>query len=284
MTYTRHEGFFESFDHTRLFYQSWTQPDSVATILITHGQGEHSDCYNRLIDYFEKSKFDFYAYDLRGHGKSAGLRGYAESFDHYVHDTQKFYELIEKKETLKKPMIALGHSMGGLIQTLTLLQTDQKRFALQVLSAPLFGVAVHVPAFKKHGAQILEKYLPKLTLGNEVDYEMLTREPAILREYEKDSLRHDRISSGVYNGFVKHFETVKHRAREILLPTLLVCSENDPIISSEACQSIFTEFSSEIKKSHFYGQGAKHELFNDTIRNEVYADMARFLDSQLGAL
>lgn len=284
MTYTRHEGFFESHnDHTRLFYQSWTKPDSTAVIIISHGQGEHSECYQRFIDYFQNSKLDFYAYDLRGHGKSAGLRGFAESFDHYVEDTKQFFDLIEKKVNGKKPMIALAHSMGGLIQTLALLQTSQSRFKAQILSAPMFGLAVHVPAFKKFGAQLLEKYLPKLTLGNEIKYDMLTREPAILREYEKDTLRHDRISSGVYTGFMKHFETLLHRAREIQLPTLLVCSENDPIINSQTCESVLNEFSSETKKSHFYGQGARHELFNDTIRNEVYGDVERFIDSQLGA-
>lgn len=282
MTYTRHEGFFESHDHTRLFYQSWTQTNSIATVIISHGQGEHSECYQRFIDYFQNSKLDFYAYDLRGHGKSAGLRGYAESFDHYVSDTQQFFELVQKKVSSTKPLFGLAHSMGGLIQSLVFLQTDQTRFKAQILSAPMFGLAVEVPAYKKHGAQLLQKYLPKLTLGNELTYEMLTRDPEILREYEKDTLRHERISSGVYIGFMNRFETIKQRAEEIKIPTLLVCSENDPVVDSRACEAVFNSFGSEVKKSHFYGPDARHELFNDIIRNEVYGDVERFLNSQLG--
>lgn len=283
MSYSRFEGFFKAFDHTQLFYQSWTHPSPKASVVITHGQGEHSECYSRLINFFEDKQINFYSYDLRGHGRSEGLRGYSEHFENYVKDNLQFYDLITKKVNGMHPLFLLGHSMGGLIQTLSLLQANQSAFQAQILSAPLFGLAVEVPALKKHGAQLIQKLFPKLTLGNEIDYDMLTRDPEILREYEKDTLRHDRISSGVYLGFVREFESLQTRVSSITIPSLLVCAEKDPIVDSKACELTFSHFGSSIKKSHFYGQEAKHELFNDIIRNEVFGDVGRFLDNQIGA-
>lgn len=278
---TRKEGSFEGFDRTKLFYQSWTQKNAKARILLTHGQGEHSDCYHRLISYFENQNVDFYAHDLRGHGKSEGLRGYVGDFHHYVQDTLKFYELIQNQVGQEKPLIALGHSMGGLIQTLAMVEGDPSRFLCQILSAPLFGVAVHVPAIKDKAARLLNRFLPQITLGNEIKYDMLTRDPAIIREYEKDYLRHDRISSGVYLGFTAQFPVVQERAREIQLPTLLVCAEKDPVVDSRACEQFFAGLGSKDKKIRIYGKEAKHELFNDIIRQDVFEDVNHYLNEQL---
>ncbi|MFN8846068.1 MAG: lysophospholipase [Bdellovibrionales bacterium] len=280
MTYTRHEGSFEGFDQNRLFYQSWTQPHPKARIVLTHGQGEHSDCYGRLIQYFESKNIDFYSYDLRGHGKSEGLRGYAADFHDYVKDTLIFYDLIRKKVGTKVPLIALGHSMGGLIQTLALLEGEQNKFTSQILSAPLFGVAVKVPVIKDKAARWLHQLMPKLTLGNEIDYSMLSRDPDVIREYEKDYLRHNRISSGVYLGFTREFETVAQRAQEIQLPTMMVVAERDPVIDSLACENFFEKISSTNKRIRIYGQESKHELFNDTVRKDVFSDVELFLKEQ----
>jgi alpha-beta hydrolase superfamily lysophospholipase len=281
MNYSRHEGSFEGFDRTRLFYQSWSHPNPVARVLLTHGQGEHSDCYSRLINYFKNKNIDFYSYDLRGHGKSEGLRGYAAEFKDYVKDTVLFYDLIRKKVGTSVPLIALGHSMGGIIQTLALLDGEQKKFKCQILSAPLFGVAVKVPVIKDKAARWLNQILPKLTLGNEIDYDMLSRDSEVIREYEKDYLRHDRISSGVYLGFTQEFETVALRAHEITLPTMLVVAEKDPVVDSRACESFFEKISSSNKKVRIYGQEARHELFNDTVRQDVFSDVDLFIREQI---
>lgn len=281
MDYTRKEGSFEGFDRTRLFYQSWTTEQPKARVLITHGQGEHSEAYHRLISYFKNKNIDFFAQDLRGHGRSEGLRGYANQFQDYVKDTHIFYDLIRKKVGTDVPMIALGHSMGGLIQTLTMLDGEQKNFKAQILSAPLFGVAVKVPAIKDKAARWLHQLLPKLTLGNEISYDMLTRDQEVVREYEKDYLRHDRISSGVYLGFSEAYPKALERAVDILLPTMIVVADSDPVVDAKASEKFFTGLGAKDKRIRIYGQGAKHEVFNDTIRQNVFVDVEQFFKDQL---
>ena len=124
---TRSEMFFKGFDNSQLFLQTWFHEKSCGTILITHGQGEHSECYHRVISEFnlasEQHKnlpWNFIAWDLRGHGKSDGIRGYARDVDDYVLDFECFMNsATEIKGVKQRPVVLMSHSLGGLIQTKT---------------------------------------------------------------------------------------------------------------------------------------------------------------------
>jgi len=183
-----------------------------------------------------------------------------------------------------KKIVLLAHSMGGLVQTVCL--ADKKYNSEcpdvvgQILSSPLFGLAVTVPQWKDIGSHLMNQFLPKLTLGNELSNEMLTRDPDVIREYEKDTYRHDKISSGVYLGFKREFEKIVHTAQAINLETQLIMSDSDPVNSSPEALKFFDSLSSS-KKSLKIFDGAKHELFNDTCRNEAYKIVSEFLQ-QLG--
>ena len=280
--YQRSESFFHTTDGSKLFLQKWSTEKSVGTIFITHGQGEHSDCYHRLIEGFDQTGWNFIAWDLRGHGRSDGLRGYANDFHDYVSDYHLFLDTALKLPEVKnKPVILLAHSMGGLIQTCALLEKpetiENKDIKAQVLSSPLFGVSVAVPAWKDVGATFMQSLLPKITLNNEIKNEDLTRDPAVIREYELDTYRHGRISSGVYLGFKREFPIVLSRAAEITLPTFLHISDQDPVVSSEAALKFFDEVTSGSKGLKIVENG-KHELYNDTVRTEVIQAVIQFVE------
>jgi lysophospholipase len=280
--YIRMEGRFTSFDSTPIFYQGWKPlTDAKAVVIITHGQGEHSECYHRVVRHFAGKGFEFWAWDLRGHGRSDGIRGYAPSFSHYIRDYQFFINMMISKIGGRAPIFLLAHSMGGLVQMSGLLDLDQEAFKAQVLSAPLFGVAVPVPAFKRIGAEYLEKFLPKLTLSNEIGYDMVTRVPEFIREFEKDPLRHDKISSGVYLGFLRQINSMMEQADKIHLSTLFQCPEKDPVCSTEATLAFSQKMNPGLVKFLEYGGGARHEMYNDLHREEVYRDLEKFLLDQL---
>lgn len=78
------------------------------------GYGEYSGRYKHVFDFFEKHGFAVYGYDVRGHGKSQGQRGYFNSFQYYVNDLKQV--LDERiKELFKdiKKVFVVGHSLGG---------------------------------------------------------------------------------------------------------------------------------------------------------------------------
>jgi lysophospholipase len=270
----RSESFFRGYDQTKLYLQKWDADSSVGTILITHGQAEHSDCYNRLVDGFQRSpagkNWNFIGWDMRGHGKSDGLRGYAKDFDEYVLDYHLFLEESLRIDTVKnKPVILLAHSMGGLVQNCALREKKYDQFNAQVLSAPLFGVSIPVPAWKESGSELLNMLTPKFTLGNEITNEQLTRDPEVIKEYEKDTYRHNKISAGVFLGFKREFAKLVTTAASIHLPTLLHISDNDPVVSSAQAQVFFDNLASTDKEIKYF-EGGKHELYNDICREDVY--------------
>ncbi|MGZ3691196.1 MAG: alpha/beta hydrolase [Pseudobdellovibrio sp.] len=275
--YKRSETFFKGYDNTKLFLQKWTASDSKGTVLITHGQAEHSDCYNRLINGLEGSGWNFIGWDMRGHGRSEGLRGYAKDLDEYVLDYRIFADqCLKMPEVTGRPVVLLAHSMGGLIQTCALAERTYPEVTAQVLSSPLFGVAVDVPEWKDKGAGLINALLPKLTMGNEIKNEDLTRDIEIMREFEQDTYRHGRISAGVYLGFKREFAKVQSYAKSIRLPTLLHISDKDPVVSSPRAIEFFDSIASTNKLLKIV-EGGKHELYNDIVRVEIYKVVADFL-------
>lgn len=277
--YTRSESFFAGYDGTKLFMQSWTTDNAKGTILITHGQAEHSDCYLRLINALEGQDWNFIAWDMRGHGKSEGVRGYAKDFDEYVLDYKIFLDFVLGLfDVHSKPVVLLAHSMGGLVQTCTLAEKKHLNdiIAGQILSSPLFDVAVEVPEWKDRGAGFINSFLPKLALSNEIKNNLLTRDLEVIREYEQDTYRHGRISAGVYLGFKREFQRILSRASDITIPTLLHISDNDPVVSSASALKFFDALASENKTLKIF-EGGRHELYNDTVRADVFKVVIDFL-------
>ncbi len=281
--YTRSESFFSGYDGAKLFLQKWTAPDAKGTILITHGQGEHSDCYLRLIYALDGlgagRGWNFIAWDLRGHGKSEGLRGYAKDFDEYILDYKVFLDLaLGLHEVHSKPVVLLGHSMGGLVQTCALSEKKHLNdiITAQILSSPLYDVALEVPKWKDKGAELINSFLPKLTLHNEITNNLLTRDLEVIREYEQDIYRHNRISPGVYLGFKREFQRIISKAGDINIPTLLHISDADPVVSSTSALKFFDALSSENKTLKIF-EGAQHELYNDLVRAGVFKAVIDFL-------
>lgn len=279
--YQRSEGRFKGYQEANLFFQRWKPPQHKGTLIITHGHGEHSSSYARLVDGLGDLSLDIFAWDLRGHGKSEGLRGYAQDFTNYIQDFELFLKMLTtEKRILDKPVFLLAHSMGALIQERLLCERPNLPITAQILASPMFGIALAVPAYKSIAAKYLSSWIPKLTMGNEIPNTDLSRDTEVLREYDLDNLRHDKMSSGVFVGSQRAMSEVFARAARVHIPTLLVIPEQDPVTSSSAAKEFFDKISSEKKEIGIYAD-RRHEIFNDLGREEVFADIRRFLSQWL---
>jgi len=111
----------------KLFLQSWahTKVEPIGCVLITHGIAEHSDCYDHVAKALCDHGWFVYAWDLQGHGKSQGKRGYVKDFKDFSRDLKSIIKKIKEDETKPTDNFHLiGHSMGGLITLQTLLSEN----------------------------------------------------------------------------------------------------------------------------------------------------------------
>ncbi len=271
------EKFVETPDHHRLLCESWIRDDAEFSFLIVHGQGEHSGSYNRFIQHLLQNpntpKMNIHTFDFRGHGRSDGRRGYAKHTIQYVEDLESILSDLQKAKP-PLPLFVLAHSMGGLVVSeAQTLPSFQKRFPNifrgQILSAPLFQVALQVPTWKIKSAKFINQVFPTLTLGNEISDDMLTDDASIRDEFQRDPLRHQKISPGVFLGFFDFFQDVRENASSIQTPTLLFMSELDPVVSYPAAKDFFEQLGSSDKKIIPFSIG-KHELLNEISRDKIY--------------
>ena len=279
--FKRSESFFTGLQNTRLFYQMWEPEQPRGHLIITHGQAEHSGCYPRLIEGLKELSFSVYAWDMRGHGRSEGQRGYAREFEDYVKDLQLFIQhLRDERGLYPKNLHLLGHSMGGLVQLKMLLNNGHWEFPGQILSSPMLGVAVDVPLYKDLAALVVSKILPTVTLSNEIRYTDLSRDPEVIAEFNSDVLRHDRISAGVYLGAIATIELLRQNMQKIETPTLLQIPSQDPVVGSESSPEFFQRLGATSKVLKIYPD-RMHEIYNDFGREEVFQDVIQFINKNI---
>lgn len=277
--FKRTEGYFRGKDDCELYFQSWTPAKPIATLVITHGLGEHTDCYQRLVDGLSDQNIQFIAWDMRGHGRSEGKRGVVKRFSDFTSDLVLLIDYI-RKEISEKPIILAGHSMGGLVTLNTIIRNPELSIACAFLSSPLMGVQVDVPEIKKIGAKYMAEYLPSLTMWNEIHDKDLTHDKKILLEFTKDPLRHDRISPRLYLDMVAYTERIKREGASVTLPILFQLSGQDKVVSTKASQDFFETIKSKDKEIKIY-ENSYHEIYNDIEREIVFNDIKPFLKKHI---
>lgn len=273
----RTEGNFEGHDGSELFYQTWTASEARATLVVTHGISEHSESYDRC---FAKGMcgrgYNVIGWDLRGHGRSHGKRGYIDAFKTYSEDLSAFIRFLEGNGRLSLPYALVSHSMGGLISMRYLIDHGSRGAAALCLSSPLLGISVVVPPVKDFAARLLNRVAPTFTMYNEVRYEDLTRDAEMLKTYPKDPLRHEKISPSLYFSMLEMIEYVRAKGDAITIPVLMQIAGVERIVSRTHSEEFFPTLGSKNKKLIVY-EDSLHEIFNDLDREKVFSDMDAFL-------
>src|SRR5512138_584830 len=115
----RHEeGFLNSADHLRLFWQRYTPPSPRATVAVIHGAADHSGRYPTITSALVGAGFEVALVDLRGHGQSDGRRWHVDSFQDYLHDVDAFVAKLSQDGVAGEKLFVVAHSQGALIAAL----------------------------------------------------------------------------------------------------------------------------------------------------------------------
>ena len=259
--------------NNELFTQSWNKDNEKGRVLLTHGMGEHSDCYNEVVSKLNGIGWSVSAWDLPGHGKSEGKRGYIDEFDTFEKDLVK---VIKHFSAPKKPIVLLAHSLGGLIVLKTLLTHKVKNVSAVNLSSPLTGLSLEAPQWKVKFAEMAAKWMPKVTLWNEVKYRDLTRDENFLPTYASDPLRHDKISPNFFLGIMRSLESIHENAENFSLPLQMQLAGDDKIVDSNKSIDFFERARSSTKELKVYNESF-HEIYNDLDKEYPLKDLASFV-------
>ena len=271
-------AYFKNEDQTRsLYYQTTFSPNQnfKAQLLITHGLGEHSEAYKSLTAFLcTRLPIKVISWDLCGHGKSSGQRGYVGDISWFSDD----YRLLLKELSPSLPLFTLSHSLGGLIQK----HIEQKTLALNdfnhkasIYSNPCFGLEAKPPTWKKKGANILKTIAPRLTLDSEIKPEQLSSDASYIDAFKKDHYRHTKISSRLFLGMIDLLQEVTTFSEKRRNEILALLSKNDPICSYKSSLNIFS--GCEVVTYN----NSLHEIFNDVEKEDAYHKVLEFIDERL---
>ena len=279
----RLEGSFFAYDDSELFYQVWRpEGESRGSVIVTHGMAEHSECYHDLATSLVEDKWTVYAWDLRGHGRSEGKRGYVRDFNEFRRDLENFIGHVKSLEASDhRVRFLLGHSMGGLIQLQLLLENPPQGIKAFIFSSPALGLSLHIPDLKRKSAELLSKWVPRISLYNEIKYEDLHRNSEKIREYKADPLRHEKISPGLFIGMLDAMAEVKNRAEELHQNILFQLSGDERICDAPAAEAVFEKISSKTKKLIIYPDSL-HEIYVDNDRQQVIHDLKFYMKEYEG--
>jgi len=271
--------FFKSKDGSRELYFQTYEPSSSktkASLLITHGQGEHSDAYKELANELCSSlPIKVCAWDMVGHGKSSGQRGYVGDISWMTEDFATAVEIC-KHENSTDSLFLLSHSLGGLIQLYCELKglIDVSKISGTIFSNPCVALNFTPPRWKSIGAELLTKLAPRVTLGNEIKPSQLASDPVYLEVFQKDPLRHQSISPRLYLGMLKLMNSLYYR--EQTHPTLTLLSPNDSV-----CAPVKSENYLKDSSDFLFFEKSGHEVLNDIEKKSATEAIKRFLNENI---
>ena len=111
-----------SADGLKLFAQSWMPRGNPRAIInYVHGFKDHSDRFSHWAIKLTRVGFGVIAIDLRGHGRSEGRRGYADSFERYLQDVNALCNYSRRSYPAVRHFL-YGHSLGVILLLTILFQ------------------------------------------------------------------------------------------------------------------------------------------------------------------
>lgn len=276
-------------------------------IQLVHGMAEHIARYDRLARALCAAGYTVAGHSHLGHGEDAredelGFFGRRDGWDHLVEDVHAAHEMLLKRFPGQRFAI-LGHSMGSFVTREYLLRYGGDLTAAVICGTgwfpgPLCSVARAAAAlcgafggWQKPAPlvdRLMSKDNNKAFVPARTPFDWLSRDTAEVDKYMAD-LRCGFLftARGYYDMFSGLKELSRlHRLAALPgdLPVLFISGDADPIgtqgkgVSTVAQQ--FRDAGVRDVTVRLY-PGARHELFNETNRDEITAELIDWLNRHM---
>jgi alpha-beta hydrolase superfamily lysophospholipase len=249
-----------------IIVRRWETTDPKRVVVLVHGLGEHSGRYEHVAARLAVDGAIVYAPDHHGHGRSDGERGLVDDVEAMVDDVARVVERA-RAEHPGLPVALLGHSLGGVIATRFVQRGDHGLAAL-VLTGPVVGGN---PAFE--GLLAMDP-IPDVP----IDPAVLSRDPAVGEQYASDPLvYHGPLQRQTLEEIFAAVAAIESGPGFGPLPTLWIHGADDQLAPLDATRPAIERLRGDQFEELVYS-GARHEVLNETNREEVLDEVARFLD------
>lgn len=274
-------------------------------VQIVHGMSEYFERYEPFSRYLTEHGFVVTGDDHMGHGESVAE---GMTFGYFCRQDPATV-LVRDEHRLKKitqelfpgvPYLLIGHSMGSFI-----VRNYLCRYGTGISAAVLLGTGMPsgmeiflsktIAAMQqmifgpKHVAKLLDRLIfgayQKRISNPRTSYDWLTRERDIVEAYLKDPFCGFTFT---LNGFSALLELIARVRRPknlaqipVDLPVLFASGDADPVGDygkgvRAACESLEKAGMKHLTLKLY--PGARHEVLNETNREEVYADLLDWME------
>lgn len=307
MGYTTKEMSYDaSSGEGRIFARGFAPSDKSAVrgiLQIAHGMAEHSLRYENFAQYMVSKGFVVCANDHAGHGKSVVDE---ESFGYFgpggylnlVKDMDKLRRIIQD-DFPDIPYMIMGHSMGSFLTRRYLSDYGEGISAAVICGTSAgfspavmrIGLAYANRIVEKKGPKAHDDRLKKLTIGGynhsfqpaRTENDWLSRDEAQVDRYNQDPLCGFDFTTSGYRDLVHLLFDVNKpqwfRSVPNHFPILMVSGDRDPVGNfGKGVKKVYRRL---VKTGHtvelILYPGGRHEILNETNKEQVYDDIASFL-------
>ncbi|MFC0598147.1 alpha/beta fold hydrolase [Streptomyces palmae] len=296
-------------DGARLATYTWLPADGRprAIVQIAHGAAEHALRYDRFARHLAEAGYLVLASDHRGHGATApstgglGVVGEGDSWRAMVADLRTIGGRA-RTEHPGTPLVLLGHSMGSMLA-----RDYAQEFGAELDGLILSGTFRSLPGAEtaevivdlereiaEGGRDALSDFVPTLFASfndpyeSDTGFEWLSRDAAEVGAYAADERCGFPFSAGLSLDWVRAVRKIndpRHQARvPDRLPVHIAVGTEDP------CNQRMTLVYELLEDFRYHGTkdltwksyaGARHEILNETNREEVHADLLTWLDQHV---
>ncbi|MFF2273619.1 alpha/beta hydrolase [Agromyces sp. NPDC058136] len=267
-----------------IHYESWRVAEPHAVIQLAHGVGEHIGRYAELIEALNAAGYSVWADDHRGHGQTGyeqhggdlgrmgrlgpgGLRATVDA-------VEQFTGVIRAAEDPELPLVYLGHSWGSLMGQM-IMNRSAANYDAFVLTGTAYRTLLHM-----NGGDLNARHKH---LGP-TPVEWLSRDPAVAPAFMADPYTTAEPLRKLF-GLADSVRLLGRPVKELPpeLPLLMMVGSDDPLGGEGSVRRLaerYVRHSGLTDVEVIVYEGARHEIFNETNREEVRADLVRWLDER----
>jgi alpha-beta hydrolase superfamily lysophospholipase len=283
---TPEERFFATSDGTRLFYRYWPAAPAGQSagraIVLFHRGHEHSGRLQHIVDELDLPSMAMFAWDARGHGRSAATEANAESgsapasIGTLVNDVDVFVRHISSTFGIALADIAVLAQSVGSVLAATWVHDYAPPIRAMILASPAFRVKLYVPLARPM-LQLRYRLFGNFYVKSYVKPRALTHDPERIASYLADPLIRRPISANILLALYSTADRVIEDAAAIQVPTQVLISGSDFVVHHGPQHRFFERLGSKVKEKHVL-EGFYHDTLGERDRAQAIAKVRAFIE------